>query len=164
LKALKVLKDSSIDFRYRIVGEGDYRPQIEAEICALGLQENVEFLGTMSESDIAAELARSDVMLLNSINLGEAAPVSVMEAMAAGIPAIVSIIGGTPDMITHGVDGFLVPQQDVDAIADCLKRLAGDRLLGKRMGKAARERAEKEFDSRVLARGLLELIRSQHSC
>jgi colanic acid/amylovoran biosynthesis glycosyltransferase len=158
LRALKALKDSGTDFHYKIVGEGDYRPQIEAEVRALGLQQQVEFLGTMSESAVAGALAQSDVLLLTSIGLGEAAPVAVMEAMASGLPVVASIIGGTPDMISDGVDGFLVPQEDVGAIAACLRRLASDRSLREQIGQAARARAERDFDSRVLAKRLLALI------
>jgi colanic acid/amylovoran biosynthesis glycosyltransferase len=158
LRALKALKDSGTDFHYKIVGEGDYRRAIEADVRALGLQQQVEFLGTMSESAVATALAQSDVLLLTSIGLGEAAPVAVMEAMASGIPVIASIIGGTPDMISDGVDGYLVPQEDVDAIAARLRRLAADKTLRERIGHAARARAERDFDSRVLANRLLALI------
>jgi colanic acid/amylovoran biosynthesis glycosyltransferase len=112
----------------------------------------------MSESAVATALAQSDVLLLTSIGLGEAAPVAVMEAMASGIPVIASIIGGTPDMISDGVDGYLVPQEDVAAIAANLRRLAADKALRERIGHAARARAEREFDSRVLANRLLALI------
>lgn len=160
LRALKLLKESGRSFHYKIVGEGDYRPQIEADVKSLGLQQDVEFLGTMSEEEVAFAIARSDVLLLNSIGLGEAAPVAVMEAMAIGIPVISSIIGGTPDMIENGVDGFLVPQEDINAIAECLKQLAGNPALRERVGTAARARAARDFDSTVLANRLLELIGS----
>jgi colanic acid/amylovoran biosynthesis glycosyltransferase len=158
LRALKQVGSSGVHVHYMIVGEGPYRPQIEADVQALELGGNVEFLGTRSEVEVAEELAMSDVLLLPSFKLGEAAPVAVMEAMAAGLPVIASIIGGTPDMISDGTDGFLVPQEDVSSIAGRLMELATDVSLRERIGDAARKRATLEFDSRVLSQRLLELI------
>jgi colanic acid/amylovoran biosynthesis glycosyltransferase len=159
LRAIHALKREGIRIRYSIAGEGPYRPEIEALVIELALQEDVEFLGTVSENDVAQLLAAADVLLLTSIRLGEAAPVSVMEAMASGLPVIASIIGGTPDMIADGEDGFLCPQEDVEAIAGRLRQLAGDPGLRRRIGASARVTAERKFDARALAGLMLRQIR-----
>ena len=78
--------------------------------------------------------------------------------MAIGLPVVCSIIGGTADMITDGVDGFLIPQKDVAGLADAFAKLAGDLPLRERIGLAARKRAVEMFDYRVMAKKLHDVI------
>jgi glycosyltransferase involved in cell wall biosynthesis len=159
LAAMRAAIDRGCDVRYTIAGEGPHRGEIEAAIKRLELTDRVEMAGTMSESAVRALLQRADAFVLPSVGLGEAAPVSVMEAMACGLPVIASIIGGTPDMITTGVNGLLIPQADEKALADAFVLLAKDPAERRRLGHAARERAVSVFDSRQTARRLLEAIR-----
>ena len=156
LEALARLKAAGIPFRYRIAGEGPERLAIEARIGRLGLENEVHLLGTQSEAQVLALLQSADVLALTSFGAGEAAPVTVMEAMATGLPVIASVIGGTPDMIEDGVDGILVPQQDEAALAAALRRLAEDPALCQRIGAAARRTALTRFDHRTQARALLD--------
>lgn len=147
------------DIRYTIAGEGPHRAEIDAAVRRLGLADRVEMAGTLSEAAVLALLQRADAFVLPSVGLGEAAPVSVMEAMACGLPVIASVIGGTPDMISNGADGILVPQADEQALADAFVRLAQNPHERRRLGAAARARAEREFDARQAARRLLAVIR-----
>ena len=101
-----------------------------------------------------------DAFVLPSVGLGEAAPVSVMEAMACGLPVICSIIGGTADMIEHGKNGILVQQGDEDGLYRAMKELAGDVDRRLELGKAARRRAVEVFDSRYGAERLVERIQA----
>ena len=158
LAAMRQAIDRGYDIRYTIAGEGPHRPVIEATIKQLNLSDRVEMTGTMSETAVRALLQRADAFILPSFGLGEAAPVSVMEAMACGLPVICSIIGGTPDMMTSGVDGLLVPQKDEQALADAMILLAKDPEERRRLGEAARDRAVRAFDTRQTARRLLEAI------
>ena len=103
-------------------------------------------------------LQGADTLALTSIQQGEAAPVAIMEAMACGLAPICSIIGGTPDMIRDGEDGFLVPQEDVAAIARATRILATDPARRAAMGTAARATAERIFDHRTNARALCREI------
>ncbi len=161
LRAMAKLKAEGIRVHYRMAGAGDERAAIEAEIAELGLQEDAELLGPISEAEVMTLLQSADALGLTSINKGEAAPVAVMEAMACGLPPVASIIGGTPDMINDGIDGFLVAQQDVDAIAEALRVLATDPERRKAMGEAARKTAETQFDHRANAMKLYEAIRGK---
>jgi glycosyltransferase involved in cell wall biosynthesis len=83
-----------------------------------------------------------------------------MEAMASGVPALCSRIGGTADMIEHGVDGLLVAQEDVAGITEAILWLYRDRPALDRMGAAARRRAEAEFDARILAQRFVAAIQA----
>jgi colanic acid/amylovoran biosynthesis glycosyltransferase len=156
IKLLVVAGHSNI--LYQIVGEGSHRQSIEAEVEILGLTDYVVLLGTQSESQVLAILQQSDVLLLTSFGSGEAAPVAVMEAMACGVPAVCSIIGGTEDMMTDGIDGFLVEQRNVAQIAEKLSRLLLDSTLLIAMGISAREKAIKVFDAKVCAARLVTTL------
>src|SRR5262249_48333734 len=112
LAAMRAALDSGADLRYTIAGEGPHRGEIEADAKRLGLDGRVDMAGTLGEEAVRDLLQRADAFVLPSVGLGEAAPVSVMEAMACGLPVVSSVIGGTPDMITSGEDGILVRQGD----------------------------------------------------
>ncbi len=159
LRAMKRQQDEGWKVVYTIVGDGPARDEIEQAIFSLGLADSVELAGTRGEAEVQALLQSSDALLLTSVG-SEGAPVAIMEAMACGVPVVSSIIGGTQDMIEHGKDGFLVPQQNVEAIADSLRQLAENPQLALEMGRLARARAVREFDSRALANRFLQLITS----
>lgn len=159
LAALRQALDAGCDIHYTLAGEGPYQKEIEAEIQRLNLQDRVVMMGTRSEGEVIQLLQQADVFVLPSIGLGEAAPVSVMEAMSCGLPVICSIIGGTPDMMTNGVDGLLIAQGDEQGIAEALIRLAQDPEERIRLGRNARARAVQNYDSRKTAHALLEMIR-----
>jgi colanic acid/amylovoran biosynthesis glycosyltransferase len=163
LQALRQVIDAGVRVRYSIAGSGPHQAEIEAEIQRLGLREHVAMLGTLGDSAVADLLKTAHVFLLPSVGLGEASPVAVMEAMAAGLCVICSVIGGTPDMLSTDTDGFLVPQEGVSEIAQTLTRLANDPALRQRIGAAAQQRARDNFDARVLARRLLDTIAEQRA-
>ena len=155
LRALAKLRDKKINFVYRIVGEGPEKQAIMDEVEALGLAGNVNLVGSVSQEHVRDLLRTTDVFLLTSVGHGEAAPVSVMEAMSCGIPVICSEIGGTPDMIDHGIDGFLVKQRDTNELEQVLWELINHPESRRRIGVAARKKAEKAFDARI---GALKLV------
>ena len=158
LRAMAQLRGEGLNIHYRLAGEGPERAAIEAEIAELGLGDHVEMLGSVGEDQVLELLQSSDALALTSIQQGEAAPVAVMEAMACGLPPICSIIGGTPDMIETGVDGFLVAQEDVSEIADATRQLITDPEKRATMGAAARATALRLFDHRTNAMKLYQEI------
>jgi colanic acid/amylovoran biosynthesis glycosyltransferase len=158
LEAMRRAVDSGVDVRYSIGGAGSDRGAIEADVARLNLRDRVTFLGPLSEEGVSALWKTADVCLLTSVGLGEASPVAVMEAMASGVPAICSRIGGTADMIESGVDSILVDQEDVGAIAQAIITLARDRSMLARLSVGARKRAERDFDAMSLARNFVANI------
>jgi colanic acid/amylovoran biosynthesis glycosyltransferase len=162
LAAMRVALDRGADLRYTLAGDGPHREEIEADVRRLGLSDRVEFAGSLSESAVLDLLQRADAFVLPSVGLGEAGPISLMEAMACGLPAVSSIIGATPVMVEHGVEGLLVPQGDEGALADAFVRLAVDPEGRRRIGEAARRRAVACFDRRDTARRLLDAIQGRH--
>jgi colanic acid/amylovoran biosynthesis glycosyltransferase len=158
LRAMRQLVDEGLDLTYTLAGDGPHRAEIEAEISLLKLEDRVKLLGTCGEDRVRELMQSADVFLLPSIGIGEAGPISVMEAMSTGLPVIASIIGATPVMIDDGKTGFLTAQEDIAAIAARLRELASDVELRHRLAAAARAHAVAEFDSRNTAIRLLRLI------
>ena len=157
LEAMAKLRQEGVSVHYTIAGSGPHRAAIERDVAELGLSDAVKLVGSISEDAVAKLLSDSDAFVLASIGRGEAAPVAVMEAMAAGLPVVCSRIGGTPDMIRDGVDGFLVEQRDVDSIANVLSELAKSTERRAIVSSAARITSTR-FDSRKIARQLLSAI------
>src|SRR5690606_2420564 len=123
-----------------------------------GLEKKVTLTGTLDEDSVLKMLRKSDVLMLTSFGSFEAAPVCVMEAMALGKPTITSIIGGTRDMVTNEVDGFLVEQRNVDQIEAALMSFVTDRNLVTKCGLATSQKATRDFNSLVQAKELLAEI------
>jgi glycosyltransferase involved in cell wall biosynthesis len=117
-------------------------PHIERQI---GKHPHVHFLGFRSD---AARLAGAcDIAVMPSIER-EGLPKAILEAMAQGIPPVVTNVGGMPELVEDGVSGFVVPPRDPDALRDALRRLAGDADLRRRFGDASRARVEGPFHFR----------------
>jgi glycosyltransferase involved in cell wall biosynthesis len=140
-------------FEALIVGEGPDRPQLEQEIEVLGLDERVRLAG--ERHDVPELLAAADVFVLSSNS--EGMPVSVLEAMAAGLPVVASRVGGVPEQVTDGETGLLVEPGNPDELTAALARLTQDAELRRRLGAAARVRAERAFDLEPFRRAHVEL-------
>ena len=129
------------DFTTLMVGEGLERAAVEAEVRRLGVEKAIEFMG--ERDDVAEILAESDIFVLASRS--EALPLTVLEAMAAGLPVVASRVGGLAEVVAEGETGLLVPPGDPAALADALGRLIDDPQLRQRLGAAGRARAETHF-------------------
>jgi glycosyltransferase involved in cell wall biosynthesis len=136
LLALRRLREHGVDACLCMVGDGPDRETLERRAHELGIARNVLFLGY--QDDVAPFYAAFDALVLPSAN--EGTPVSAIEALAGGRPVVATRVGGVPDVVRDGIDGFLVEPGDVDAVADRLARLAADGELRRQMGKAGRER------------------------
>ena len=139
---VRALAQVDAPFRAAIIGDGPDRSLIEEAIRATGLGDRVELLG--ERADVPAQLAASDVFVLSS--LSEGMPISVLEAMAAGLPVVASAVGGVPELVVEGETGLLVPPGDPDALGAALQRVLADGELRRSLGAAARRRAEERFD------------------
>ena len=151
LEAVRRLVDEGLDITYDLVGEGEHRPQIERDVARLELGGRVRLLGSLGEAAVRDCLHEADAFCLPSIGLGEAGPISVMEACATGLPVVCSVIGSTPHMVADGETGLLVAQQDVDGLAGAFRTLAANPARRRAMGEAARAWAVQNFDSRATA-------------
>ena len=134
LLAVRRLRDRGVDAVLCMVGDGPDRDTVERRAHELGIVRDSVFLGYQEE--VAPYYAAFDALILPSAN--EGTPVSAIEALAGGRPVVATRVGGVPDVVRDGIDGFLVEPGDVDAMADRLAALAGDAQLRHRMGEAGR--------------------------
>jgi glycosyltransferase involved in cell wall biosynthesis len=137
--------------RALIVGDGPLRAAVEAEL--LERPAAVELAG--ERRDVPALLAAADVFVLASRS--EGAPISILEAMAAGLPVIASDVGGVGELVVDGVTGFTVPPGDPGALAAALERVLSDAGVRHALGAAGRRRAEERFELGALRRAHLGL-------
>lgn len=130
------LRELGVDVVLGLIGDGPDREGVEARAHELGIIRHCLFLGYQEE--VAPFYAAFDAVVLPSAN--EGTPVSVIESLAAGRPVVATRVGGVPDVVREGVDGFLVGTGDIEALAERLSRLALDPELRARMGEAGRDR------------------------
>ena len=135
--------------RLVLVGDGPLMPRIRRLVLQGKSTDRVLLVG--ERGDIPEILAASDVFVLPS--RWEGLPLTVIEAMMAGLPVVASRVGGVPELVEEGVTGFLVPSGDLQALARALQRLVEDDELRRSMGEAGRRRALERF---TLARMLRE--------
>lgn len=136
LASFERLLAQGVDATLCLVGDGPERDQLEQRAHDLGIVRNTLFLGY--QRDVAPYYGLFDVLLLPSGN--EGTPVVAIEALAAERPVVGTRVGGMPDVVDDGVDGFLTDVGDVDALAARLAELARDPGLRRRFGAAGRER------------------------
>lgn len=123
------------------VGEGPMAAELRAMAAAWGLQDHVHLAGPCD--DLPALYPELD--LLACCSHTEAMPLVLLEAMACGVPAVASRVGGVPDVVAHGHTGWLVAPGDFDALAQACVQLLADPEARRTMGRQARERALRHF-------------------
>jgi len=134
----------ALPLQLRLGGDGEQQ-QTAARAAELGLAERAQLLGWVTGEDKQQQLAQATVYALPSYN--EGLPMSVLEAMAHGVPVLSTPVGGIPEAVTDGVEGFLVAPGDVDALAARLQQLLAEPELAQRMGAAARAKVAGTFAS-----------------
>lgn len=134
LTSFKLLLDRGVDATLCLVGDGPDRESAELLAKELGIAGHVIWPGY--QRDVSPYYALFDAFVLPSAN--EGTPVVAIEALAAGRPIVATRVGGVPDVVTEGEDGYLVAVGDVEAIAESLERLARDPELRRSLGKRGR--------------------------
>ena len=142
LRAARSVADRVPNARFLLAGDGPGRADLEALTRELGLEDRVVFAGL--RSDVAAILGLLDVVVLSSFTIA-CFPYAILEAMAMGVPAVCTAVGGLPEMIDEGVTGRLVPPKDPTALADGIVDVLSDPERARVMGRAARRRLEDNF-------------------
>lgn len=135
-----------------IVGDGPLRTQLRDLAVSLGLAERIKFRGTLSSNEVLQEMQEASLLLTPSFTTRagdrESGVVVVKEAAGTGLPTVATHHGGLPEIVDDGVTGFLVPERNIDALADRLERLVSSASLRGKMGEAARAQVVKRYDTR----------------
>lgn len=159
LEALALLRRSGTDLRVRVIGSGPLRDDLAADAERLGVADLVDLLGALPPAEVARELRAADLFCLPTF--AEGLPVSIMEAMASGVPVVTTYVSGIPELVVHGETGWITPAGNVEALADALRSAIGspDRPA---VVAAARAAVEARHDRRPNAIELEALLRRWH--
>lgn len=158
LKAVNILKIEIPAIKLHIAGnivDSDYFNIISGYIKEYKLENNVKYLGNLSEKEILIEYSECCVFVLPSLQ--ENSPLVIQQAMAAGKVVVTNRIGGIPYLVKDGITGSLVDHNDVKTMAEKIKLIISDKKLRTLIGKAAKLDAEERFYPELIARKTYEL-------
>jgi glycosyltransferase involved in cell wall biosynthesis len=155
LEAMAALAPRRPDLRLVVAGDGEQALALRRRAERSDLRGRVEFAGALPREAIAEWYRRAAVLCLPSIY--EGFPVTIVEAMAAGLPVVATRVAGVPEAVDHGATGLLAPPEDAAALAAAIERVLEDIDLRRRMGQAAREEFERRFTIRVVTGAHLKL-------
>lgn len=152
----------------KVVGDGDWRPELEREAAGLGVADRVEFAGRLPFAELLEAYRGCGVFAMPSrvdrrprgLWTGEGLGIVYVEAQACGRPAIASTEGGAPDAVLPGETGLLADPRDPDAIAEAAASLLADPERAARMGARGRQWAEENFSVERFRQRLDELLRA----
>jgi glycosyltransferase involved in cell wall biosynthesis len=150
LRTAREILDRGVRARFVLVGDGPLRGSLEALARELGLEKHVVFAGF--RSDVTTLLEAFDVCLLTSNS--ETSAYGVSEPMAAGLPVVATAVGGVPELIDDGIDGWLCPPGDASALAGRVCALLADPEAAARMG----ERAARRVSERLSLDGMMDRL------
>ena len=142
LRALASLAPVHPDVDLLLAGDGPLKQEMTELAHALGIANRVKFLGI--RRDVPELLAAGDIFALTSVS--EAASLTLMEAMASGLPVVVTNVGGNPELVRDGIDGILVPRGDANAAAQAFDRLLSDSARMTTLGSNGLQRARQHFE------------------
>jgi glycosyltransferase involved in cell wall biosynthesis len=146
LRAVARIMPEIPDFRLEIAGAGPLHADLHQLATELRLDDCVRFLGEVG--DISRLLGRASLFVLPSQT--EGISLTILEAMARGLPVLTTRVGGNPEIVVNGTTGLLVPAEDPEALGKGLVRLWNDPSASRLMGRAGRRRVETHFDARQM--------------
>lgn len=156
LESLTELTRTEPDMVLTVVGDGADRALLEQQVSDLGLQNHVRFLGYQSQAAVREHLKNTDIFVLPSF--AEGIPVVLMEAMAAGVAVVATQVAGVSELVHSGVNGYVVPPGDRQALSECISFLMKDADTRNRLGAAARTKVEQEFNALTEVEKLYQLF------
>lgn len=162
IRAVAKLAAEGRDVRLAIVGEGPERPGLERLVAELGAADAVELAGAEPPERVRERLAAADVFALAALVARngdlDGVPISLMEAMAAGVPVVSTRLSGIPELIADGREGLLAAPGDPDSLARAIAEVLDDPEGARTRAARAREKVGREFELGASARALAALF------
>jgi colanic acid/amylovoran biosynthesis glycosyltransferase len=153
----------SCKLSYTIVGDGPLRPRLEKRIREAGATANMNIVGWKLRTEVIEMLGNAHALLAPSVSAAdgdmEGIPVTIMEAMARGLPVVSTVHSGIPELVIDRVNGYLAPERNAEKLADCLRELALHPERWDEMGSRGREHVEMHFNVNRLNHELVEKFR-----
>lgn len=162
VEACRHLRDRGLEFRCEIVGKGAEQPVLEGLVREWDLGDRVRLVGALAQQEIVARYQHADVVVLpcvvGSDGNRDGLPVSIIEALACGVPVISTPVTGIPEVVRDGVNGRVVPEADAVSLAGALETLIRDTALRQSLRAGARPSVVDEFDEEKTAARLHTLL------
>lgn len=162
--ALNALSQIEQEFEYHMVGDGELREQIEKQVKKQGLEDQVTFLGWMTNEEVKEKMQESDIFLLPSVTASngdeEGTPTVLLEAQATGLPVVSTYHAGIPEIVQDGETGLLAQERDVKNLSYNIRRLLGNEDLREEFGKAGRSYIEQNHSIEKIAQRLESIYAS----
>ncbi|MGJ0479660.1 glycosyltransferase [Pantoea agglomerans] len=162
VKASAILKQRGGQFQYTIIGNGDQDEMMRDFIAREGMEDCVSMPGFKPQEEIRRALSEADIFLLPSKTAAdgdmEGIPVALMEAMAAGLPVVSTFHSGIPELIENNVSGWLVEEDDPEALAETLLKLSQGEVDVAPVVAAARHKVETEFNQHIAYGELAQIL------
>lgn len=155
LHAMKIAHAAAPELKLRLVGDGSERSRLEALTHELGLTDCVQFLGDCR--DVPAHLAQAAMFVSSSLT--EGISLTLLEAMAVGLPVVATAVGGNTEVVDHGATGQLVSPRNPEQLAQALVQLSRQPERRREWGQAGRKRVETQFDVRRMVADYQHLYR-----
>lgn len=152
IDSLCLMNRNEFQWILHVAGDGGSRADLERSVSKNGLSNRIRFLGHLD--DIERFYRSLDIYVQPSIST-EGLPLTILEAMASGLPVVATTVGGSPEAIRDGIDGFLVPPRDPEGLRQALERLLRDGVLRQSMGQNARQRVTELFSLERCARRVM---------
>jgi glycosyltransferase involved in cell wall biosynthesis len=163
LKALGLVAAQNItNFELHLVGDGERRSSLERLVVEQGLTKRVRFLGWVEREKIVEHYRRADLFV--TATTWEGMPNTVLEGMACGLPVVATRASGLDELVTEGVNGYLVDINDPVALAERLADLIDNPYERQRMGKESRKIAEREFAWDYITQQYVEIYQNIIGC
>ena len=144
------LRERGHEFVCDIVGEGPFRPELEAQIREFQLEDIISLRGALDHQSVIDHYRAASIFALPCVTAADGdrdgIPNVILEAMAMELPVVSTRHSGIPEAVDDDISGLLVPQRDAAALADAIERLLGDSGLRRRMGRAGRQIVVSRFD------------------
>jgi glycosyltransferase involved in cell wall biosynthesis len=155
IRAIPMILKQRSNTHIVILGRGAQDELLRSEAVALGVQGHMHLLGY--REDTPRWLAAMDIFTLPS--LSEGLPLSLLEAMGAGVPVVVTAVGGMPEVVTHGTTGLIVPPADSQALASTISSLLSNRPYAAELGAAGRRLVSEHFSMHRMVQDYQSLYR-----
>ena len=154
IEAMKIIRQRNPNTRLMLVGDGEDREKLEGLVGEFDLKKCVSFVGRVQNEKVPVYMAASDVFVLPS--LSEGFPVVSLEAMASGLPIIATNVGGLPEVVQNGENGFLIEPRNSEEIAEKILLILRDNRLRERISRNNKEKS-KEYGWETIVKRLEEV-------
>lgn len=161
IKAIAKVAENHPNIIYNIAGDGPLRESLEKLILDLKISDNVKLLGWMTQEQVRQLYVDSHIFVLPSVTAAtgdrEGQALVLQEAQAMGLPVVSTLHNGIPEGVLEGKSGFLVPERDVDALAEKIGYLVEHPEIWTQMGQHGRKFVEERYDIKQLNKQLVEM-------